>query len=68
MKNIPTISYRVVRSFMDRLPERRAEGDVEKGFAEADVITEGTFGYENIPSAIPPSQWERLHNGRTRIR
>jgi CO/xanthine dehydrogenase Mo-binding subunit len=28
-------------------------GDVEKGFAEADVITEGTFGYENIPNAIP---------------
>ncbi len=39
-------------------------GDVEKGFAEADVITEGTFGYENIPSAIPPesvgavAQWQ----------
>jgi len=37
---------------------------VEKGFAEADVITEGTFGYENIPSAIPPesvgavAQWQ----------
>jgi xanthine dehydrogenase molybdenum-binding subunit len=29
-------------------------GDVEKGFAEADVITEGTFGYENIPNAMPP--------------
>jgi len=28
-------------------------GDVEKGFAEADVITEGTFGYENIPNAAP---------------
>ena len=25
-----------------------------KGFAEADVITEGTFGYENIPNALPP--------------
>ncbi|MBN1104921.1 MAG: xanthine dehydrogenase family protein molybdopterin-binding subunit [Deltaproteobacteria bacterium] len=39
-------------------------GDVEKGFAEADVITEGTFGYENIPNALPPesvgavAQWE----------
>jgi CO/xanthine dehydrogenase Mo-binding subunit len=39
-------------------------GDVEKGFAEADVITEGTFGYENIPNAIPAesvgavAQWE----------
>ena len=29
-------------------------GDVEKGFTEADVITEGTFGYENIPNALPP--------------
>ena len=28
-------------------------GDVDKGFAEADVITEGTFGYENIPNALP---------------
>ncbi len=39
-------------------------GDVAKGFAEADVITEGTFGYENIPNALPPesvgavAQWE----------
>jgi CO/xanthine dehydrogenase Mo-binding subunit len=29
-------------------------GDVEKGFQEADVITEGVFGYENIPNPIPP--------------
>jgi xanthine dehydrogenase molybdenum-binding subunit len=29
-------------------------GDVEKGFAEADVVAEGTFGYENIPNALPP--------------
>ncbi len=28
-------------------------GDVEKGFREADVITEGTFGYENTPNAAP---------------
>ncbi len=28
-------------------------GDVEKGFAEADVVAEGTFGYENIPNALP---------------
>jgi CO/xanthine dehydrogenase Mo-binding subunit len=28
-------------------------GDVEKGFEEADVITEGTFGYENIPNPLP---------------
>jgi xanthine dehydrogenase molybdenum-binding subunit len=39
-------------------------GNVEKGFAEADFITEGTFGYENMPNAIPPesvgavAQWE----------
>ncbi len=30
------------------------KGDVEKGFQEADVIAEGEFGYENIPSALPP--------------
>ena len=29
-------------------------GDVELGFREADVISEGTFGYENIPNPIPP--------------
>jgi len=29
-------------------------GDVEKGFAEADVICEGTAGFENIPNALPP--------------
>jgi CO/xanthine dehydrogenase Mo-binding subunit len=28
-------------------------GDPEKGFAEAEFIADGTFGYENIPSAIP---------------
>ena len=28
-------------------------GDVEKGFAEADIITEGTFGYENMANAMP---------------
>lgn len=39
-------------------------GDVEKGFQEADVITEGTFSYENIPNPLPPeppgaiAQWE----------
>lgn len=39
-------------------------GDVEKGFTEADVIVEGTSGYENIPNPIPaepPSvvaQWD----------
>jgi CO/xanthine dehydrogenase Mo-binding subunit len=29
-------------------------GDVQKGFGEADVVTEGTFGYENIPNPMPP--------------
>jgi xanthine dehydrogenase molybdenum-binding subunit len=28
-------------------------GDVRKGFAEADVIAEGTFEYENIPNPVP---------------
>lgn len=28
-------------------------GDVDRGFAEADIITEGTFGYENMPNALP---------------
>lgn len=40
------------------------KGDVEKGFEAADVIAEGEFGYENIPSALPPesvgavARWE----------
>ncbi|MGD0486165.1 MAG: xanthine dehydrogenase family protein molybdopterin-binding subunit [Syntrophorhabdales bacterium] len=29
-------------------------GDVEQGFSEADVVTEGAFGYENIPNPLPP--------------
>jgi xanthine dehydrogenase molybdenum-binding subunit len=39
-------------------------GDVEKGFAEADVITEGTCGYEIFPNPLPPeppgviAKWE----------
>ncbi|GAB6156441.1 xanthine dehydrogenase family protein molybdopterin-binding subunit [Desulfosporosinus burensis] len=28
-------------------------GDVDEGFAEADVITEGTFSYEGTPNPIP---------------
>lgn len=28
-------------------------GNVERGFQEAEVISEGTFGYENIPNPIP---------------
>ncbi len=30
------------------------QGNIDKGFAEADFIGEGTFGYENIPNALPP--------------
>ena len=29
-------------------------GDVDKGFQEADFITEGVCGYENIPNPLPP--------------
>lgn len=29
-------------------------GDVEEGFREADTVTEGTFGYENLPNPMPP--------------
>jgi CO/xanthine dehydrogenase Mo-binding subunit len=29
-------------------------GDIDEGFAEADFVAEGTFGYENIPNALPP--------------
>jgi CO/xanthine dehydrogenase Mo-binding subunit len=29
-------------------------GDVDKGFKEADFITEGTCCYENIPNPLPP--------------
>jgi CO/xanthine dehydrogenase Mo-binding subunit len=39
-------------------------GDVKKGFQEADVIAEGTYGYENLPNPLPPeppgviAKWE----------
>ncbi|MBU5613840.1 xanthine dehydrogenase family protein molybdopterin-binding subunit [Geomonas azotofigens] len=29
-------------------------GDVAQGFDEADVVVEGTCGYQNLPNAIPP--------------
>jgi CO/xanthine dehydrogenase Mo-binding subunit len=29
-------------------------GDCQKGFAEADVVAEGSFAYEGIPNPIPP--------------
>jgi CO/xanthine dehydrogenase Mo-binding subunit len=28
-------------------------GDIDRGFAEAEVVSEGTFGYENTPNALP---------------
>lgn len=31
-----------------------AKGNIEEGFNAADVITEGEFGYENLPNALPP--------------
>ncbi len=31
-----------------------AMGDVEEGFRDAEVIAEGTFGYENMPNPLPP--------------
>jgi xanthine dehydrogenase molybdenum-binding subunit len=43
-------------------------GDVEKGFKEADVITEGTYAYENISNPLPPeppgaiAAWEGPNN------
>jgi len=41
-------------------------GDIEKGFKEADIITEGTYKYENIPNPLPIEppgvivKWESL--------
>lgn len=29
-------------------------GDVDKGFQEADITTEGTYVFENIPNPLPP--------------
>jgi len=43
-----------VRSFGPNSLTEVVMGDTDKGFAEADVLAEGTFGYENIPNPIPP--------------
>ena len=47
---------RVPRGFIDFGPNTLQEivrGDVEAGFAEADYVAEGTYGYEGIPNALP---------------
>jgi CO/xanthine dehydrogenase Mo-binding subunit len=50
-----------------------AMGEVEKGFQEADVIAEGTFGYENIPNPLPPeppgaiAMWEEPNKLTLRV-
>jgi xanthine dehydrogenase molybdenum-binding subunit len=39
-------------------------GDVEQGFRDADVVVEGTCGFQNLPNPLPPEspgaivQWE----------
>ena len=43
-------------------------GDVEKGFAEADVITEGTFGTRIYPMPFPLNRWEQWPSGRSRTK
>lgn len=46
----------LVRGFPAFGPKTLSEvvfGDIEKGFNEADVIGEGTYGYENIPNPLP---------------
>ncbi len=48
-------------------------GNVDKGFDEADVIAEGTFGYENIPNPLPPEPpgavafWEEPNKVTVRV-
>jgi len=55
---------RRVPGFGPKSLEEIKMGDIEKGFREAEIITEGTFSYENIPNALtaePPgaiAHWE----------
>ncbi len=42
------------RSIGEKALQEIVMGDVDKGFKEADFITEGTCSYENIPNPLPP--------------
>ena len=42
------------RSIGEKALQEIVMGDVDKGFEEADFITEGICGYENIPNPLPP--------------
>jgi CO/xanthine dehydrogenase Mo-binding subunit len=42
------------RPFGAKVLQEVVMGDVEKGFAEADFIAEGTCSYENAPNPLPP--------------
>jgi len=50
--------------FGDNVLQNIVIGDTDKGFKEADVVTEGTYNYENIPNPLPPeppgaiAEWE----------
>ena len=50
--------------FGDKALQNIQIGDVAAGFKEADVVVEGTYGYENIPNPLPPeppgaiAEWE----------
>jgi CO/xanthine dehydrogenase Mo-binding subunit len=48
----------------DKILQNIIIGDTEAGFKEADVVTEGTYEYNNIPNPLPPeppgaiAEWE----------
>lgn len=42
------------RPFGPKALQEVVMGDVEQGFKEAEVITEGTYSYENITNPLPP--------------
>ena len=41
------------KAFGPKTLSKVIQGDVEKGFEEADIVCEGTYGYENIPNPLP---------------